>query len=166
MLEIESIPSFVIDEKSKHIHPQSSNEVETWPPYLQAIWSREKPQCSEWLPWKDAKYITHVLVQIWLGVLTNLLTVSCYCYRMHTHTWFWSSYGDYCHVHALIRRIWIKVKVLLSPSSFYTIVLRSLNISCCYYWVLASFLNGLPLWNTACIHLETIVSLPPLDPRH
>lgn len=39
------------------------------------------------------------------------------------------------------------------------ILLHCLNILWCNYWVLASFLNGLPLWNTISIHLETMLSL-------
>lgn len=52
----------------------------------------------------------------------------------------------------------VQAQVLLSPSValIQSILLRSLKFLWCYYWVLASFLNGLPLWTTASIHLETM----------
>lgn len=61
---------------------------------------------------------------------------------------------------------WCKPRCFSSPSValIQSILPRSLKFLWCYYWVLASFLNGLPLWTTASIHLETMLSLPPLYP--
>lgn len=57
----------------------------------------------------------------------------------------------------------IELKVLLTHELHYSsFPCNALTFLWCYYWVLAEFLDGLPLWTTASIHLETILSLHPL----
>lgn len=161
VFEQNSSPSLcVIYEKCRHSsslvwgpsQPQSFTVVVIWS-LIQAVWIWEKHNAINGFPEKISECIIHThLFKCTHGWLLPVLALIIACQRSSLFKTYSLWLTSYTHRTVIsIRRIIVynimKAQVFLSLSValIQFILLRGLKFLWCYYWVLASFLNGLPL---------------------